>query len=128
MALNCNPHYDELRDQGNPYLAVLQIAEETRNICNSMHNRIQESTALDYVSQGLTPNPKDFPDIRLNRVKEYLNYVDDIEIKAAVLKSYEQSLYKNNLVYEYDTVKDNPRQARIRIIMNILWDNRPHRS
>lgn len=128
MALNCNPYYQELCRQGNPYLAVMQMAEETRNICNKLHNRIQESTALDYVANGMTPNPKDFPDMRLNRVKEYLNYVDDIEVKSAVLSSYEQSLHRNNLVYDYGVVEDNPRQSRIRVIMNILWNNRPHKE
>lgn len=128
MSLTINPKYKELCQQGNQYLAVMQLAEETRKICSSMPHRILESTALDFAAKGEIPNPKDFPDYRLNRVKEYLKYVDDIEIKSAVLKSYEQSLIKNNLIYEYDVISDEPRQGRVRIIMNILWDKRPHRN
>ena len=128
MPLSCNPKYKELCQQGNQYLAVMQLAEETHKICNNLPNRILESTALDFAARGEIPNPKDFPDYRLNRVKEYLKYVDDIEIKSAVLKSYEQSLIKNNLIYDYDVISDEPRQGRVRIIMNILWDKRPHRN
>ena len=128
MPLSCNPKYKELCQQGNQYLAVMQLAEETRKTCNNLPNRILESTALDFAARGEIPDPKDFPDYRLNRVKEYLKYVDDIEIKSAVLRSYEQSLIKNNLIYEYDVISDEPRQGRVRVIMNILWDKRPHRN
>lgn len=128
MALNYNPHYQELCQEMSPYAAVLQMATDTRNICKSLDNRISVSEALDYVAKGKIPNPKDFPDHRLDRVKEYLNYVDDIEVKSAVMKSYEQSLVKNNLVYDYNTVQDEPRQSRIRIILNMLWDQRPHKK
>lgn len=128
MALNYNPHYQELCDQMNPYLAVMQLAEETRNISMSLDNRILYSTALDYVANNKKPNPKDFPDHRLDRVREYLIYVTDVEIKAAVILSYEKSLKKNNLVYDYKNIEDMPRQARVRVILNILWDSRPHKT
>ena len=128
MSLTNNSHYKELCQQMNPYFAIMQMAEETRNICKSLDNRITTSTALAYAAQGKRPNPKDFPDHRLDRVKEYLNYVDDIEIKSAVIHSYELSLQKNNLVYEYQNVSDECYQARVRIIMNILWDSRPHKN
>ena len=127
MALNYSPYYTELCQQTSPYLAVMQIAENARSICNSLPNRISESTALDYAARNAFPNPKDFPDHRLDRVIEYLKYVEDIEIKSAVLESYETSLNANNLVYTYGVITDEPRQSRVRIIMNILWDNRPHK-
>lgn len=128
MALNYNPHYQELCKTMNPYLAVMQIADDTRNISKSLDNRILYSTALDYVANDRIPNPKDFPDHRLDRVREYLLYVLDLEIKSAVIASYEQSLKKNNLVYDYKNVDDEPRRARVRVIMNILWDSRPHKT
>lgn len=128
MPLNVNPYYKELCAHMNPYLATMQMAEDTREVCRSLSNRITVSTALDYVAKGITPNPKDFPDHRLDRVKEYLKCVDDLGVKSAVIKSYEQSLYKDNLVYDYNNIEDEPRQSRVRIIMNILWDKRPHRN
>lgn len=127
MALNNNPYYQELCQQMNPYLAVMEMAEDTRTICHYLDNRITVATALEYASQGKMPNPKDFPDHRLDRVREYLTYVNDIEIKSAVIKSYEYSLKQNDLIYDYNNVDDEPRQARVRIIMNILWDKRPHK-
>lgn len=128
MSLPYNPYYNELCKTTNPYLAAMQLAKEARAICTSLPNRITESVALDYAARHELPDPKDFPDHRLDRVREYLLYVDDIEVKSAVLASYEASLLKNNLVYEYQNVSDEPRQARVRVIMNILWDSRPHKN
>lgn len=128
MALKNNPYYQELCQQMNPYLAVMEMAEDARTICHYLDNRITVATALEYASQGKMPNPKDFPDHRLDRVREYLTYVNDIEIRSAVIKSYEYSLKQNDLIYDYNNVDDEPRQARVRIIMNILWDKRPHKT
>lgn len=128
MSLVYNPHYQELCTQMNPYLAILQIAQESRSISSALDNRIPLATALDYAARAEKPNPKDYPDHRLDRVKNYITYIDDIEVKSAVILSYEKSLTRNNLVYEYKNVDDEPRKARIRIIMNILWDNRPHKE
>ena len=128
MALNYNPYYQELCTQMNPYLAVMQMAETSRLISGSLGNRVSYSTALDYAARNQTPDPKDFPDHRLDRVKEYLTYVEDIDVRSAIISSYEQSLHKNNLVYDYKYINDEPRKARVRIIMNILWDSRPHKT
>ena len=128
MSLVYNPHYQELCTKMNPYLAILQIAQESRSISKALDNRIPLATALDYAARSEKPNPKDYPDHRLDRVKNYITYIDDIEVKSAIICSYEISLAKNNLVYEYKNVDDEPRKARIRIIMNILWDNRPHKE
>ena len=128
MSLQYSPQYVELCKSMNSYAAVLQMAKNARSICKSLDNRITTSSALDYAAQGLLPNPKDFPDHRLDRVKDYLKCVDDLEIRSAVIRSYEESLKHDNLVYVYQTISDVPRMARIRVIMNILWDNRPHKD
>ena len=94
----------------------------------SLGNRITDSDALSFAARGELPDPKDYPDHRLDRVKEYLTYIDDIAIKSAILSSYEESLLKNNLVYRYNTIEDEPRQSKVRVIMNILWDSRPHKD
>ena len=128
MSLIYNPTYKELEQSFGTYAAINMIAEQTRKITSSLGNRITDSSALDFAARGELPNPKDYPDHRLDRVKEYLTYVDDIEIKSAVLLSYEESLLKDNLVYRYNTIEDEPRRSKIRVIMNILWDSRPHKN
>lgn len=128
MSLIINPAYNQLEESLGPYYAVLQMAQDAREITKSLDNRITISSALDYAARGVIPDPKDYPDHRLDRVKNYIDYINDIEVKSAVIKSYEASLAKNNLYYEYDMVSDAPRKARIRILMNILWDNRPHKK
>jgi len=128
MSLTQNPTYQQLIETRGPYLAVLDIAQVTREIEDSLESRITTSSALDFAARGLVPDPKDYPDHRLDRVKEYLTYVDDIEIKSAVISSYEESLKKYHLIYLYNNVDDEHRRSRIRIILNILWDSRPHKK
>lgn len=128
MPLTINPVYNELKETLGPYIAVIAIADNTREICSSLENRITCSQALDYAARGLVPDPKDFPDHRLDRVKDYISYIDDSEIRTAIIDSYEESLKKYHLVYIYNNIIDEPRRSRIRIILNILWDNRPHKK
>ena len=128
MSLIYNPTYNELTQSLGEYEAVMQIAKEAREIADSLGYRITYAQAIDFAARGELPDPKNYPDHRLDRVKEYLKYVNDVEIKSAVILSYEQSLAKNYLIYDYNTVEDLPRQARIRIILNMLWDKRPHKT
>lgn len=128
MSLIYNPTFKELEQSLGTYAAIAVMAEQAREISASLGNRIPMATALSFAACGELPDPKDYPDHRLDRVKEYLTYVDDIGVKSAVLLSYEESLLKNNLVYRYNNIEDEPRQAKIRIIMNILWENRPHKD
>ena len=128
MSLISNPVYKSLEESLGTYAAVMQMAKATREIEASLDNRITTSSALDFACNGLTPDPKDYPDVRLDRVKDYITYVTDTEVKASIIRSYEQSLAKNNLVYDYTTIDDEPRRSRVRIIMNILWDQRPHKK
>lgn len=127
MSLISNPAYNELAKTVGPYAATVYMAKEAKHSCETLSNRITTAVALDYAANGQIPDPKDFPDHRLDRVKEYIIYIDDIEIKSAIITSYEESLKNHNLIYCYNTVQDEPRRTRIRIIMNILWDNRPHK-
>ena len=128
MSLVINPAYNQLNGTIGPFYATLEMAQNAREITKSLDNRITTSSALDFAARGLTPDPKDYPDHRLDRVKNYIDYITDIEIKSAVISSYEESLKHNNLIYIYNVVEDKPRQARVRILMNLLWDSRPHKK
>ena len=128
MSLISNPEFNALSKQVGPYAATMVMAKEAKHSCDVLSHRITTAVALDYAANGRIPDPKDFPDHRLDRVKEYISYIDDIEIKSAIIASYEESLKQQDLIYIYNTVQDEPRRSRIRIIMNILWDNRPHKK
>lgn len=128
MSILNSPKYTELCESLGSYQATVQIAQIAREIASSLDYRIPWATALDYAARGERPDPKDYPDHRLDRVNDYLTSVNDVEVRSAVLSSYEQSLGKNHLIYDYTSVEDEPRQARIRIILNILWDKRPHKN
>lgn len=128
MSLTINPVYKELNQTLGPYYAVIEIAQNAREIASELDNRITVSSALDFAARGLVPDPKDYPDHRLDRVKDYLVYVDDRDVKNAVIDSYEESLKKFHLVFIYNNIDDEPRRSRVRIILRILWDNRPHKK
>ena len=128
MSLVVNPAYDNLAESIGPYYATLEIADITKEITLSLDNRITTSSALDFAARGILPNPKDYPDHRLDRVKDYISYIDDSDVKNAVIDSYEESLKKFHLVFIYNNIDDEYRRSRIRIILNILWDNRPHKK
>lgn len=128
MSLVVNPAYNELKESIGPYRATLVIAENAREIAISLDNRITDASALDFAARGLLPDPKDYPDHRLDRVKSYIDYIDDKEIKQSIIDSYEESLKKYHLCYIYNNIEDEPRRSRIRIILRILWDNRPHKK
>lgn len=127
MAITSNPYFDELSKQYGPFYATMKIAKLADAAYMSMPGRIEYSTAIDYVANKIPIRPEDFPDRRLDTAKEYLKYVDDIDVYDAVLVSYEESLDCSNLVYKYLNVKDSSRQARVRVLTNILWDRRPHK-
>ena len=128
MSLINNSYYNELCKTMSPYQAVIWIAQNTRQITNSLDNRITTAKALDFAARGELPDPKDYPDHRLDRVKNYIAYIEDEEIKQAIIASYEESLKKYRLIYVYNYIEDEPRKSRVRIIMNILWDTRPHKK
>ena len=128
MCLTYNPEYNRLERSLGEFEAVMLMAKKAREITASLDNRITCAQALDFAARGDLPDPKDYPDHRLDRVKSYIAYISDIEVKSAIIASYEDSLAKNNLIYNYKTVTDEPRMSKIRIVMNILWDNRPHKT
>lgn len=128
MPINENSKYTQLCQSSDPFVAAMTLAQAARDVANSLDNRITLSTALDYVARGELPNPKDYPDHRLDRVYNYISYIYDVEVRSAIIKSYEASLHCQHIQYVYNNVTDAYRQARIRVIINILWDKRPHKD
>lgn len=127
MSLTNSPYYNELAKFHGPFYATMQIAKNAREISKSLEYRISDAKALDYAANGKVPNPKDYPDKRLNRVRDYISYIEDEEVKSAIIDSYEKSLKNYYLIYMYNNVEDEARRSRIRIILNQLWDTRPHK-
>lgn len=128
MSLTKNPVYNQLKETLGPYCAVIEIASNAREIAESLDGRITDSMALDFAARGEVPDPKDYPDHRLDRVEDYISYIEDSDIKSSIVSSYEESLKRFHLVYMYGSIYDEPRRSRVRIILNILWDNRPHKK
>jgi hypothetical protein len=125
--ISINPHYDNLCKSISPYAATLIMAQTARSIADSLDNRISISVALDHAAKGTIPNPRNYPDHRLDRIKDYISYIEDNNLKVAIVQSYKQSLKANYLIYDYINIEDEPTRSRLRIVMNILWDTRPYK-
>lgn len=126
MGLNSNPYYEERCATANKFMIAMEIAKQSRQICMDMPHRIEMSSAINCVANGITPNPDDYVDHRMDKVEDYLCGVSDNEVANAVMKSYSKSLEFNNLVYVYDEVRDSNRRAKVRIIMRMLWQDGPY--
>lgn len=126
MSMNVNPYYDQLCATQNKFQVVMQIAQQSRQICTDMPHSIEMSQAIRHLANGDTPNPEYYRDRRMDKVEDYLCGVEDIEIANAVRLSYAKSLEVNNLVYVYDKVRDPNRRTKIRIIMRMLWQDGPY--
>ena len=126
MGLCDNSYFNSLSKAHGQFYATLVIAKSALEVCKQLPGRIEVSTAIDYVASGKSINPEDFPNHRLDVAKDYTLYILDEEVRTAILVSYEKSLACDNLVYDYQSITDEPRQQRVRIVTRILWDRHLH--
>lgn len=121
---------DFVEDCGNPYYAVNQITAWVRDVLKKYDNHLLASEVISWVVRGEKPisvdRTSDELDKHIKRVQksnleELLCYVDDEEVCNSVRMSYECSIKNKELSFIYGNVLDEPRQARIRILMRILW-------
>lgn len=116
-------------DIGNPYLAVRIVSSWARDVLKKYDNKLLTSEVLTWIIQGISPKSLEQFDkvskkkLRKNKsaLEELLCYVDDDDVCNAVRMSYEESCSKNELSFTYGSVVDSDRQARVRILMRMLW-------
>jgi len=115
---------------GSTFAAIRYVSQLARRRAKSVHNCISESQAVAWVITG--EEPAQIATYRDNlkrikhRAKTYVNdrlyYIDDIEIRAAVKITIDTSKHEGHLIYCYNNILDICRQARVRILSNIIWD------
>lgn len=113
---------------GSEFAAVLYISNLARKKLTSVDNVILESEAIAWASSGVPPKDIDKYTQQKSRrahqdldyVKDRLSYVLDEGVRQAVLSTLETSTL--HLIYIYNDVDDPFRQARIRILSNLIWD------
>lgn len=112
---------------GNKYSAVMQIANDARQLQKKYGNVPLESEAITWVLRGIDQKTLDTikriqsrKKFYLSYLDEVLTYIDDIEVKKSVKQSIKRSKRAQNLVYFYST-QDRSKQTRIRVLTRIIW-------
>ena len=120
--------FQELADKcGNVYLAVNYLSRLARKLNYKVPGGVLSSKLLTWALTGDEPNTKfDFnsyynlsPDIAM--MESYLEYVSDPAVKSSVRMSYMASVKRHHLIYSYDTELDIHDQARVRVLLRMIW-------
>lgn len=115
---------------GSKFAAVVYVSKLARQRAKSVDNCILESEALSWVLTGVEPKAVAIWRTRKNKkeelakvyAKDRLMYVEDIDVRSAVEDSIDESIKGSHLIYLYNNVRDKDRQARVRILSRMIWD------
>lgn len=116
---------------GNKYAATRYVAKEARKLAEEYDNVISHAEALTWVLTGEIPKDilsyyQDMVKLKRHRslsaAYELIEYVLDEDIKESVVESYIRSLRAGHLIYYYHGVYDEYKQARVRILTRMVWD------
>lgn len=114
---------------GSRYAATMLVAKDARKLAEYFDNVITHAEALDWIISGIVPkiisNYKEIIQLRdngyLNVASSILSNVEDEAVKQSVIESIKRSKQEDHLIYFYEEVYDVPRQARIRILVRMIW-------
>lgn len=115
---------------GSKFAAIVYVSKLARQRAKSVDNCILESEALSWVLTGIEPlavskwrkgllNRKRLRD---RYAEDRLMYVEDNDVRDAVALTIQESQRSSHLIYLYNNVKDESRQARVRILSRMIWD------
>lgn len=125
-SLDFKPWEDKYK---NKFLTVQEIAKSARRFAESTDNVVSHCEALTWTLRHEIPDSlKDRKDYYLNRsqwlrdhIDKVLGLVEDEFVKKSAIESFYTSLQKKKLTYVYINVIEEPRRARIRVLVNQLW-------
>lgn len=124
--------YEALAEKTNRYEAVRMIAAEARKRANQCNNLISHSEAISWVLTGEKPSKLVVAERRgknlmsdslvTDILQDTLCMIDDIQIQRAVESSVKKTIRAKDLVYTYNNIQDESRQARVRVLTRMTWD------
>lgn len=113
---------------GSTYKATVYLMRKSRMLADKTDNLILHSEAITWALRGEKPGVlKDLDhlpkrvDYKNLYIDEILSYVDDKDVCQSVRDSFYYSRKAKNLVYIYDKVLEPTRQARVRILVRLIW-------
>lgn len=115
---------------GSRFAAINYVANVARRRRHSVHNCITESQALTWVISGVEPDDiqiykermKNLKQLEIQYVDDRLCYIEEADIREAVRASIEESRQVDHLIYLYNNIVNTAKQARVRILCNMIWD------
>ena len=116
---------------GNKFQAVRLVASLARSLSKKYDNKILDSEALTWILTGERPNTIDENGSikrkscinNISFMDDILSCVDDESVCESVRYSISESNKHKNLVYFYKGVPDECRQARVRVLVRMIWYN-----
>lgn len=119
-----------IKQCGSRYSATVFVASEARRLAEKYDNVITHAEALSWVLSNRIPEGiKQYKNVvekrsqrNLKYAIDYLSNILDENVRESVIKSLRKSLKTGHLIYCYQEVYDEYRQARIRILTNKLWN------
>lgn len=117
---------------GNKFQAVRLVVSLARSLSKKYDNKILDSEALTWILTGERSGIIDKTgNVRHKSYANSISYMDDIlscvddkEVCESVRYSISESNKRKNLVYFYKGVLDEYRQARVRVLVRMIWYNR----
>lgn len=110
----------------NIYIEVKKIMEEARQLAHDCDNNILHSQALTSVVRGeevdYKPPVSDAQEeYEAQQIREMFCYIDDKQVCDCVYDSFYESKKAKHLIYVYNSIEDEPRKARVRVLTRMLW-------
>ena len=119
-----NEQFSKLAEAcGSTYLAVMFVARCARNLIKYKNSWSIESRLISWVITGEMP-PKGIHvniDPEIAAIEDFLCYISSEPIKKSVMISYNMSAQNQHLVYRYIPDLDECEQARVRVLVRMIW-------
>lgn len=131
MAVHNNENLEKYIELcGSRFLATVFVANEARRLADKYQNVISHAEALSWVLSGCVPkNIKDYKKLieqrelrPLRSAQAYLANILDEDVRRSVWVTLNKSKQFGHLIYHYEGVYDKYRQARVRVLSNMLWN------
>ena len=127
MSLEQDAEFREsLESCKNAYIEVQIVMNSARKLAEACNYNILHSQAITSVVRGgsfeCAPPISDAQDeYEARKIKELFCYIDDKDVKDAVYDSFYDSKKAKYLIYVYNSIEDEPRKARVRVLTRMLW-------
>ena len=119
--------YRKLNQSTSVFADVLSVAKQARSLSEKSRNAIPHSEAISMVlkhdTKEVISDDSVIDEYESRYIKEMFSYIDDKDIKDAVYDSFYESKSNRNLLFIYNSIRDEHKQARVRILTRMLWHN-----